>query len=228
MILPYRDINPTKRYPAVTVALIAINCAVYAYLMIAGRFSEMRYHAYLAEFGLTPSRFFSFELFKLRWPVPVVMTPIAAMFLHGNILHLAGNMLYLWIFGNNIEDKLGHIRFVFFYIFCGIVSAYAHAFTNPHSLIPMIGASGAIAGILGAYLLLFPKAYVHTLIFLGFFITTVRIPALIVIGFWAIMQFASGFLSRGLNEGGGVAWFAHVGGFLIGLLTVKLWMPRRS
>ncbi|MBM4128963.1 MAG: rhomboid family intramembrane serine protease, partial [Nitrospira sp.] len=157
-----------------------------------------------------------------------VLTIFSAMFMHGGILHLAGNMLYLWIFGNNIEDKLGHVRFLVFYIFCGIVSAYAHAITEPHSLIPMIGASGAISGILGAYLLLFPRAGVYTLIFLGFFIQIVKIPAFVVIGFWAIIQFINGLLSTGLIKEGGVAWFAHIGGFLTGLLTIKLWLPKKA
>lgn len=137
-------------------------------------------------------------------------------------------MLYLWIFGNNIEDKLGHLRFIIFYIFCGITAAYSHALIDPHSLTPMIGASGAISGILGAYLLLFPRAGVYTLIFLGFFVQIVKIPALIVIGFWAIVQFINGLVSTGLVKQGGVAWFAHIGGFLTGLLTIKLWLPRRK
>jgi membrane associated rhomboid family serine protease len=150
------------------------------------------------------------------------------MFMHGGFFHLAGNMLYLWIFGNNIEDRLGHVRFILFYAFCGVIAAYANATADPHSTIPMIGASGAISGILGAYLLLFPRATVYTLIFLGFFMTTVRIPALIVIGFWAIIQILNGVISAGLREGGGVAWFAHIGGFLIGLVSIKLWVPRRT
>jgi membrane associated rhomboid family serine protease len=166
--------------------------------------------------------------FEKNQPVHPVLTVFSSMFMHGGLFHLGGNMLYLWIFGNNIEDRLGHIRFILFYIFCGIVSAYAYAITRPHSLTPMIGASGAVSGILGAYLLLFPRATVYTLVFLGFFITNVKIPALIVIGFWAIIQFVNGLISTGINERGGVAWFAHIGGFLIGLLTIKLWLPRRT
>jgi membrane associated rhomboid family serine protease len=148
--------------------------------------------------------------------------------MHGGLFHLAGNMLYLWIFGNNIEDRLGHLRFIIFYFFCGVFAAYAHAITNADSTIPMIGASGAVSGILGAYLILFPRAGVYTIIFLGFLITTVKIPALIVIGFWAIIQLISGLISTRLHEAGGVAWFAHLGGFLIGLATIKLWLPRRT
>jgi membrane associated rhomboid family serine protease len=165
--------------------------------------------------------------FETNQPIHPVLTVFTSMFMHGGLFHLGGNMLYLWIFGNNIEDRLGHIRFILFYSFCGIASAYAHAITSPHSLTPMIGASGAISGVLGAYLLLFPRATVYTLVFLGFFVTTVKISALIVIGFWAIIQFVNGIVSTGLDERGGVAWFAHIGGFLIGLLTIKLWLRRR-
>ena len=133
-------------------------------------------------------------------PIPPAITVFSSMFMHGGFLHIAGNMLYLWIFGDNIEDKLGHVRFALFYLFCGIFAAYSYAVTSPDSTTPMIGASGAISGILGAYVLLFPRASVHTLIFLGFFVTTVRIPALIVIGFWAIIQFVSGLVSTGLHD----------------------------
>jgi membrane associated rhomboid family serine protease len=176
-------------------------------------------------YGAIPHSILTFETGQ---PINPAITVFSSMFMHGGFFHLAGNMLYFWIFGNNIEDGIGHSRFVFFYAFCGVFAAYAHALTNPLSTIPMIGASGAISGVLGAYLLLFPRAMVSTLIFLGFFITTVKIPALIVIGFWAIIQFLNGLISAGLREGGGVAWFAHIGGFLIGLFTIKLWLPRRT
>jgi membrane associated rhomboid family serine protease len=166
--------------------------------------------------------------FQTTQPLHPLMTVFTSMFMHGGIFHFGGNMLYLWIFGNNIEDRLGHFRFIAFYIFCGVFSAYAFAITSPESTIPMIGASGAVSGVLGAYILLFPRANIHTLLFLGFFVTTVRIPALIVIGFWAIIQFINGLLSTGLREGSGIAWFAHIGGFLIGLGTLKLWLPRRK
>ncbi len=144
------------------------------------------------------------------------------MFLHGGLLHLGGNMLYLWIFGNNIEDRLGPVKFIIFYFVCGVVAAYSHAVTSPSSGIPMVGASGAIAGVLGAYLLLFPRAGVYTIVFLGFFIQVVRLPALIVIGFWAIIQLVSGLMSSAGTMGGGVAWFAHIGGFIAGLALIKL------
>lgn len=188
-------------------------------------FSEGSLQGSVFTYGAIPYNMITFET---KQPINPVLTVFSAMFMHGGFLHLAFNMLYLWIFGNNIEDKLGHIRFSIFYLFCGIVAAYAHAITEPRSYIPMVGASGAVSGVLGAYILLFPRATVHTIVILGFFITTVKIPALIVIGFWAIIQFVNGLLSTGVYHKGGVAWFAHIGGFLIGLLTIKLWLPRRN
>ena len=140
------------------------------------------------------------------------------MFLHGGFLHLAGNMLYLWIFGNNIEDVLGKFRFILFYFVCGAIAAFCHVVINPDSNIPMIGASGAIAGILGGYMVLFPKAKVKTLIFLGFFITIIRIPALVLLLLWMGLQV---FNSMAMSaESGGVAWFAHIGGFIAGMVLI--------
>ena len=137
-------------------------------------------------------------------------------------------MLYLWIFGDNIEDAIGHFRFLVFYLFSGVVAAYGNALTDTQSMVPMIGASGAISGVLGAYILLFPRARVRTLLFFGFFWQVVRIPAVFVIGFWILIQVFSGLLSAGTLQHGGVAWFAHVGGFLAGLLTIKFWLPQKN
>jgi membrane associated rhomboid family serine protease len=220
-LIPYKDDNPTRTFPFITIGLIAFNILVFLGQIASPSGMEKISLSY----GAIPQYILTFENVQ---PLHPVLTIFSAMFMHGGILHLAGNMLYLWIFGNNIEDKLGHVRFLVFYIFCGIVSAYAHAITEPNSLIPMIGASGAISGILGAYLLLFPRAGVYTIIFLGFFIRIVKIPAFIVIGFWAIIQFANGLLSTGLIKEGGVAWFAHIGGFLTGLLTIKLWLSKKA
>jgi membrane associated rhomboid family serine protease len=205
----------------VTIGIIISNMLIFLLEIISPPGMEKTVYAY----GAIPQYILTFE--KLQ-PIHPALTIFTAMFMHGGLFHLGGNMLYLWIFGNNIEDKLGHMRFIIFYIFCGITAAYSHALIDPHSLTPMIGASGAISGILGAYLLLFPRAGVYTVIFLGFFVQIVKIPALIVIGFWAILQFISGMVSVGLVKQGGVAWFAHIGGFLIGLLTIKLWLPRRK
>jgi membrane associated rhomboid family serine protease len=219
-LIPYRDDNPTSSFPVVTIGIIVLNTLVFLYELSSP--SGMEKVAYT--YGAIPQYILTFD--KVQ-PIHPALTIFSAMFMHGGVFHIAGNMLYLWIFGNNIEDKMGHFRFIFFYIFCGIASAYAHAITDPHSHTPMIGASGAISGVLGAYLLLFPRAMVHTLIFLGFFVTVVKIPALIVIGFWAFIQFLNGLVSTGFARDGGVAWFAHIGGFLTGLLTIKLWLPRR-
>lgn len=220
-MIPYKDDNPTRTFPFVTIGIILLSIFVFLWQVISP--SGMQRVAY--SYGAIPHYILSFD--KVQ-PIHPALTIFTAMFMHGGLFHLGGNMLYLWIFGNNIEDRLGHLRFIVFYLFCGIVSAYTHAITDPGSLMPMIGASGAVSGILGAYLLLFPRTSIYTLVFLGFFITTVRIPALIVIGFWAIVQLINGLISTGLAKGGGVAWFAHIGGFLVGLLTIKFWLPRRT
>lgn len=219
-MIPYKDDNPTATAPYVTVGIIILNVLVFLYEVT----SPLGMEKVAFTYGAIPQNILTFDRAQ---PIRPVLTVFSSMFMHGGFLHIAGNMLYLWIFGNNIEDKLGRTRFALFYIFCGIVSAYANALSDPHSRIPMIGASGAISGILGAYLLLFPRAVVHTLVFLGFFVTIVRIPALIVIGFWAVLQLVNGLISTGFAREGGIAWFAHVGGFLAGLLTIKLWLPRR-
>lgn len=218
-MIPYRDDNPTRLFPFVTIALIAANCLIYIW-QATSPLGEGRIAYY---YGAIPQSILSFHSLQ---PISPVASLFTAMFLHGGFFHLAGNMLYLWIFGNNIEDSLGHLRFIVFYLFSGVVAAYGHALTDPHSTIPMIGASGAISGVLGGYLLLFPHARVYTILFFGFFFQIVKIPALVVIGFWAIIQILSGIVSKGMLQQGGVAWFAHVGGFLAGLLTIKLWLPR--
>ena len=220
-MIPYKDDNPTSLTPFVTIGIIALNVLVFVVELMQGAGMKDVTYAY----GAIPHSLVTFETIQ---PIHPALTIFSSMFMHGGVFHLGGNMLYLWIFGNNIEDRLGHVRFIVFYLFCGVVAAYSHAFAASQSMIPMIGASGAVSGILGAYAVLFPRAKVHTLIFLGFFVTTVRIPALIVIVFWAIIQFINGAISSGLHEGGGVAWFAHIGGFLIGLVTIILWLPRRS
>lgn len=219
-MIPFKDDNPTQTVPFVTVLLIVINIAVFGLQLFSSRSGQEIVFAY----GAIPENILHLNSTQ---PIPALMTLFTSMFMHGGLLHLGGNMLYFWIFGDNIEDRLGHLRFFVFYLFCGVISAYAHAAADPGSSVPMIGASGAISGLLGAYLLLFPSARINTLVFLGFFVQVIKIPALIVIGFWAIIQILSGLLSQGGLHHGGVAWFAHVGGFLAGLLTIKLWMPGR-
>jgi len=220
-LIPYKDDNPTRTFPFVTISFIAINILVFLYQVISPSGADKLVFAY----GAIPHNILTFETVQ---PIHPALTIFTSMFMHGGVFHLAGNMLYLWIFGNNIEDRAGHIRFIIFYVFCGIAAAYAHAITGPDSRIPMIGASGAISGILGAYLMLFPRARVYTLLFFGYFVQVVKIPAAIVIGFWVVVQFINALLSTGLGSEGGVAWFAHIGGFLIGLLTIRLWLFKRT
>jgi membrane associated rhomboid family serine protease len=174
-------------------------------------------------FGAIPHYLMTFQTIQ---PIHPVTSIFSSMFMHGSLLHLGTNMLFLWIFGNNIEDQLGHVRFIIFYLLCGIIAAYSHALSGPSSLIPMIGASGAVSGVLGAYLLLFPKARVHTLIFLGFFIQVLRLPAVFVIGFWIVIQFINGLVSKGMASNGGVAWFAHIGGFIAGIILIRLFISK--
>lgn len=220
IVLPFKDDNPTDRFPFITIALIAINSAIFLFQLIDP--SDPRRAAYA--YGAIPHFLLTFNTVQ---PVHPVMTIFTSMFMHGGLLHLSTNMLYLWIFGNNIEDKLGYGKFIIFYILCGIGAAYSHALASPDSVVPMIGASGAVSGVLGAYLILFPRARVHTLIFLGFFVQVVRVPAAFVIGFWIIIQFINGLLSKGAAQGG-VAWFAHIGGFVFGILLLKLFLWKRT
>lgn len=220
-MIPYKDDNPTRTFPFVTIGIIVLNIAIYLWELASPAGEQQAAFLY----GAIPHNLLTFERDQHIHPV---VTLFSSMFLHGGLFHLGGNMLYLWIFGDNIEDGLGHFRFLVFYLLAGVVAAYSHALAEPGSQVPMIGASGAISGVLGAYLMMFPRARVHTLIFLGFFLQVVRVPALIVIGFWAIIQFINGIITKGLLGQGGIAWFAHVGGFLFGLITIKLWLPKKE
>jgi membrane associated rhomboid family serine protease len=177
-------------------------------------------------FGLIPAVLFGSE--QLPAEVAVVAPPLTvftSMFLHGGWMHLIGNMLYLWIFGNNIEDCMGHGRFVLFYLLCGIAAAMAQALPDPGSVVPMIGASGAISGVLGAYLMLYPRAHVLVAIPLGFFLYTARLPALAVLGFWFVFQVLNSLLTA--QQGGGVAWGAHIGGFVAGMVLIPFFSKHR-
>ena len=216
-MIPYKDDNPTQRFPLFTIIFIAGNILVFLLQILhPAHPGEIAY-----SYGAIP---YFLLTFRDAQPIHPFLTVFSSMFMHGNLLHLGSNMLYLWIFGNNIEDVLGYGRFILFYLLCGAAAAYSHALTNPVSTTPMIGASGAVSGILGAYLLLYPRAKVHTLIFLGFLIQVVRLPAVIVIGFWILIQFVNGMIAKGIPSQGGVAWFAHIGGFIVGLLTVKIFL----
>ena len=217
-MIPYKDDNPITIFPFVTIGIIALNIGIFLWEL----FSPIGTEKIVYALGAIPSNLITFQQTQ---PVHPAVTVFTSMFLHGGILHVGGNMLYLWIFGNNIEDQLGHLRFAVFYLLGGAAAAYAHTLTSPGSTVPMIGASGAVSAVLGAYLLLFPQARVYTVLFFGFFYQILRVPALIVIGFWAIIQLLNGVLSNGAK--GGVAWMAHVGGFVFGLIVIKIFMSGR-
>ena len=215
-MLPLNDDNPTETTPVVTITFIVACVLVFFYQSSLPRgLSE----AFVFQYGAIPALIFGHAPPPSEWVSnPPSATFLTSMFLHGSWMHLFGNMLYLWIFGNNIEDVMGRFRFVVFYVTCGILAALAHAVTDPASTIPMVGASGAISGILGAYLLLFPRAHVLLLApVVGF----TYVPAGFVLGFWFVMQILSGGASLG-SHGGGVAFFAHVGGFLAGMALIGL------
>ena len=222
-MLPLKDDIPTRSFPIVTVGLIAANVLIFLYqsslqLSIdpAGARAAQEF---VLEFGLVPCRLTGSCVTVGDFPAPVV-TIFSSMFLHGGLFHIFGNMLYFWIFGNNVEDTLGHGRFLLFYLLSGLAAVLAQTAMAPRSAVPMIGASGAVSGVLGAYLILFPQASVLTLITFGFFWRIVRVPALIVLGFWIVVQFLNGVISvssssSGGAETGGTAWFAHIGGNML-------------
>jgi membrane associated rhomboid family serine protease len=234
-VFPLKDDIPTRTTPFVTVALIAINVLVFLYqLSLQGEGSPEGLRAardFILEFGLVPCRLTG-ACAAGAGLLPPALTVLSSMFLHGGILHVGGNMLYLWIFGNNVEDTLGHARFIVFYLVAGAIAAAAQTALSATSHVPMIGASGAVSGVLGAYLLLFPRANVLTLIVFGFFVRIVRIPATFVLGLWFVVQFVSGLAvwgtatARGEALGGETAWFAHLGGFVAGMLLLFAIRPR--
>lgn len=217
-MIPFRDNIPSSRYPVMTVAIIAINVAAFLYEMTLDP-DELQ--AFLHNYGVVPATLGFIAQSPLAVLGQVSTSLFSSTVLHGGLLHLIGNMWYLWIFGDNIEDRLGRLRFLAFYLICGALAGMAHIAFNPHSSIPTIGASGAVAGVLGAYLVSYPFARVLTLLpFL--FIWIVEIPAAFLLGFWFLMQFLSGTVEAGSTAqlAGGVAWWAHIGGFLAGMLLV--------
>lgn len=219
------DPGPRRRFPIVNYALIAINILVFVYEVTQpNQCFELAYSAFPA--GIVHNQSYLTQGCSIVQPVPVYLTLLTSMFLHANLLHIAGNMLYLFIFGDNVEDRLGHIPYLLFYLFCGIVASVAQISVSPESTVPSLGASGAIAGVLGAYLIFYPGSRVRTIIFLGIFFTIARLPALIVIGLWIVLQFISGLptLSAG-PQSGGVAYFAHIGGFITGALIALILRP---
>lgn len=212
-MFPLKDIQPSYSRPVVTTLLIAANILVFLFEWSLPEYSRhyLSRSALIQMYGLTPDHF---RLSAL----------VTSMFLHGGWMHVLGNMLYLWVFGNRLEDALGHGKFLIFYLLCGVAAALAQVLLNPFSTLPIVGASGAIAGVMGAYLLKFPSARILTLVFIVIFATTFEIPAVILLGYWFIIQLFSGLgsIAQTNLSTGGVAWFAHVGGFLAGMVLVKV------
>lgn len=219
-MIPLKDENPTYIFPLVTIGIILLNCIFFLYQLSWGRGLVLRLGAIPYEIthgvDLPPSS-----------PIPVRLTPFTSMFMHGGLLHIGGNMLYLWIFGDNVEEEIGHLRFLLFYFGCGLAAEGLQILTDPGSEIPMIGASGAIAGVLGGYLVRFPRARVLTLVIFGYFIRLMKVPAFLLLGLWFFIQLLNGIPGLGGRFGGGVAWFAHIGGFMAGVIGAKLLGKRR-
>jgi membrane associated rhomboid family serine protease len=228
-MFPYRDENETQRAAIVTGTIILLN--VVAWIFVQGAGSTLALARSVCELGLIPGELTlslppgtSFpmgdNLACATDPGRQVSHLITSMFLHGSWMHLLGNMWFLWIFGNNIEDSMGRPRFIAFYVLCGLAAAVAQVLATPGSPIPMVGASGAISGVMGGYLILFPKVRVYAMVPLGFFLTSVALPAWVMLGYWFLIQFVSGLLTAS-SESGGVAFWAHIGGFVAGIALIK-------
>ena len=204
MFFPYKDDNPRVLFPFVTYGIIGLNILVFwAQFFVYGN------ERLISTFAFVPYEFKLFTIFT-------------SMFMHGGLMHIIGNMWFIYIFGDNVESILGHVRFLLFYLFCGIGAAFAQFLIQPDSTTPMVGASGAIAGVLGAYMIKFPKARVHVLAVIFIFITTIVVPAQLVLGLWFLMQLSGGLGSLGFDTTGGIAWFAHIGGFIVGISTLRI------
>ncbi len=230
-VIPYKDENPTELTPVITVGIIALN--VLAWLFVQGAGAPQALARSVCQLGLIPG-----EVLRTVPPGTVVplgdhlqcvitdapswRTVVTSMFMHGGWLHLIGNMWFLWVFGNNIEDSMGHTRFIVFYLLCGVAAAATQMLVDPQSAVPMVGASGAISGVMGAYILLYPRVRVHTLVTLGFFLTTVTLPAYVMLGYWFVLQLLLGAVGLASRMQGGTAFWAHVGGFIAGLVLIKL------
>ncbi len=211
-MLPLRDVIPSRTTPYITITIILLNSAAWLFEVAMPR---DLLPVFLQVYGVVPAHFRA-------------VTLVTSMFLHGGWMHIIGNMWYLWIFGDNVEDRLGHGRFVIFYLLCGIVAAFGQILMNPMSTLPTIGASGAIAGVMGAYFILYPQSRVLTLVFIVFFIEVIELPAILLLGFWFLMQIISaGSIAATAGTGGGVAFMAHVAGFLMGIVGVFLFRKRQ-
>jgi membrane associated rhomboid family serine protease len=246
-VFPLKDNIPTERFAVVTVALIVLNVLVY-FLLQKGAIFAGPDDGIVVDWGAIPYEFSHLgnacaiagqQILCEGMPgvegdapsQPATwITAFSSMFMHGSVLHLGGNMLFLWIFGNNVEDSMGPVRFAIFYLLGGLAAIAAQIAIEPNATVPTIGASGAVAAVLGGYILLYPKARVVTIIFIVFFFTVVELPALLILGFWFLQQVAFGFygVANPAGGGGGVAYFAHIGGFAFGLLAIKLFASREK
>jgi len=230
-VFPYKDENPTELTPVVTVGIIALN--LLAWLFVQGMGAEEPLARSVCQLGLIPGEVLGTAPAGTSVPLgpgvrcvltaePHWWTVLTSMFMHGGWFHIIGNMWFLWVFGNNIEDSMGHARFVVFYLLCGVAAAAAQMLVAPRSVVPMVGASGAISGVMGAYVLLYPRVRVHTIVTLGFFLTRMTLPAYVMLGYWFVLQLLMGAVGALSATEGGVAVWAHVGGFVAGLVLVKL------
>jgi membrane associated rhomboid family serine protease len=237
-VFPLRDNIPTDRFPVVTVALIVANVLAYFFWQRGGITlaspDSTEYLCNLYEFGVIPREITDPD-FDLQardcgtFEASPWLTLFTSMFMHGGLLHLGGNMLFLWIFGNNVEDSMGPLKFIAFYVIGGLAATGLQVAINPDATVPTVGASGAIAGVLGGYLILFPRARVITLVFIIFFVTIIELPAIWILGFWFVQQLLFGYFDLGSQGGeGGVAYFAHIGGFVFGLLAIRLFADQRK
>ena len=221
-MFPLKDDIPTRRTPILTIALIAINVIVYFFVEQGLWGLGETGNEVVEDYGGVPVELTEGDNVLGSEDVPFWATAFSSMFLHGSLLHLGGNMLFLWIFGNNIEDSMGRLTFIAFYLLGGLAALGLHVLTDPDSAVPVVGASGAIAGVLGAYARLYPRARVVTVVFIIIIFTVVTLPALLVLGLWFLLQLLPAFAEPVSGSGGGVAYFAHIGGFLFGALLIKL------
>ncbi len=235
-MIPYRDENPTLKTPFVTYAIVALNLLVW--VVVEGAGSGLPLARAVCDLGLVPGELTG----RLAAGTAFQMGPdlycrvggshhyvhvVSSMFVHASWMHIIGNMWFFWIFGNNIEDSMGRWRFAAFYLMCGTAAALAQVAMDPASPIPVVGASGAISGVMGAYLVLYPRVRVYTLVFLGFFLTTIALPAWAMLGYWILLQLLGALPQvAGANGNGGVAFWAHIGGFVIGAAAIKLFANR--
>ncbi len=224
-MIPLKDTIPSRTFPIVNVILIGINAFVFFIELSLGP----RLEEFFFTFGVIPAKYLwlsehePWNWFERYYPL------FTSMFLHGGWMHILGNMWYLWIFGDNVEERMGHVRYFFFYILCGLAAAFTHIYMNPNSGVPTVGASGAIAGVMGAYFILFPHSRVITLVPIFFFVDIIEIPAFFYLAFWVILQLFQGTLALAAPaNSGGVAWWAHFGGFVAGAVLVFLFRKRRK